>query len=129
MAPLNRLAWQYNVAIVLVHHFNKSGQVAGSAGIVEAARHVIEVKVKGRLRQLTVRKTNLIDHNVTPVYYVITGDSPFSHIEWITREQAECVLRTGQLPQQQQEQQPQKEQQPEPTDRSGQSVLRCLGFR
>lgn len=41
---LNRLALQYNIALVLVHHTNKAGEVSGSTGVAGSAVVVAQLK-------------------------------------------------------------------------------------
>lgn len=88
MEPLQALAWEYQIAIVLVHHFNKSGQVGGSSAVVEAARLVLEVKVTGDVRALHVLKTNMTKPSNTPIYYTIQGIAPRSYAKYLTETEA-----------------------------------------
>lgn len=98
MLPLHELAKRYKLAVVLVHHFNKTGTVAGSAAIVETARHCLEVHRSGRLRKLRIRKTNITRDDALCFDYYITGKAPANTIDIVTDKplepgQAERIAR------------------------------------
>lgn len=86
MEPLQAIAKRCNVAIILVHHFNKAGTVAGSQGIVDAARHVMHVQRANTLRQLRIYKTNLTDDDSPGMDYYITGQKPAITVRFTGRE-------------------------------------------
>ncbi len=85
MEPLSRLARDLNVAVVLVHHFNKTGkQLAGSQAIVDAARLVLMINRDGDdIREVSVFKSNLAKDTVRPILYVIEGISPRAHVRYV----------------------------------------------
>jgi RecA-family ATPase len=94
MEPLQALAKRCNVAIILVHHFNKAGTVAGSQGIVDAARHVLEIRRANTLRQARIYKTNLTDDDADLFDYYITGEKPAITVRFAGREsQADIKAR------------------------------------
>ena len=62
MLPLQRLARDYGVAVVLIHHTTKAGTVASSKGLTDACRSVLTVgldKARPEVRVLEVAKTNI----------------------------------------------------------------------
>jgi predicted ATP-dependent serine protease len=94
MEPLQAIAKRCHVAIILVHHFNKAGTVAGSQGIVDAARHVLEIRRANTLRQCRIYKTNLTDDDADLFDYYITGVKPAITVRFAGKEtQADIKAR------------------------------------
>jgi hypothetical protein len=85
IGPLQALARETGVAIVLVHHFTKDGAVAGSKAITDAPRTVLELQRdpnNPEIRAVGVRKTN-IAADVRPIRYVIEGTQPYSFARFL----------------------------------------------
>lgn len=79
MNPLRRLAQDTGVAVVMVHHTVKSGRVAGTKGITDAARMVLRISrlpSDDRVRVIHVEKTNIAADTVADVAYTLGGSFP-----------------------------------------------------
>jgi hypothetical protein len=90
MRPLQELTRDREVATVLTHHTVKDGSIAGSQGLLDAARHTLMISRGGRddppnLRVLTMAKSN-ISGEFPPLRYYIVGedeDRPNeAHVQW-----------------------------------------------
>jgi predicted ATP-dependent serine protease len=86
MEPLQAIAKRCHTSILLVHHFNKAGTVAGSQGIVDAARHVLEIRRANTLRQCRIFKTNLTDDDADLFDYYIIGQKPAITVRFVGNE-------------------------------------------
>jgi len=89
MAPLQRLARDAGVAAVVSHHLVKSGVIAGSRGLTDAARIVHRVTrdpENPQIRVLEVVKTNITGESAG-ARYTITGTGTDAKVTWVTREQ------------------------------------------
>lgn len=85
MRPLEHLARSRGIALVVIHHTVKSGRMAGSKGISDAARMVLRITRPDDtqpLRVITVEKTNIASGADT-VGYTITGDWPDVHVSYV----------------------------------------------
>lgn len=85
MRPLERLARSRGIALVVIHHTVKSGRMAGSKGISDAARMVLRITRPDDtqpLRVITVDKTNIAS-GADSVGYTITGDWPDVHVSYV----------------------------------------------
>jgi hypothetical protein len=54
---ISKIAERYNLAVLLVHHMNKSGKSSGSQTIIDAAHTVIEMKRDGLNVELVIAKS------------------------------------------------------------------------
>jgi hypothetical protein len=91
LRPLNRLAAQYNVAIVAISHLNKTGggnalyRVSGSLAFVAAARAsylVCKDKSDPKRRLLLSIKNNLAPECEGLAYRVAANENAIGRIEW-----------------------------------------------
>jgi hypothetical protein len=88
MAPLQRLAKETGVAVVVSHHLVKSGSVAGSRGLTDAARIVHKVardQENPRVRVFSVDKINIGADDAAPLRYVVAGEWPDTCVTWLWR--------------------------------------------
>lgn len=79
MNPLERLARDKGLALVVVHHTVKSGRVAGNKVITDAARMVLRVSLAAaddRIRLIHVEKTNIASMDAGDVAYTVAGTWP-----------------------------------------------------
>jgi KaiC/GvpD/RAD55 family RecA-like ATPase len=86
MTPLERLAKDTGVALALIHHTVKSGSIAGSKGITDAARMVLRVSratQDERIRLIHVEKTNIASNTGGDVAYRVTGSFPDVRVEYL----------------------------------------------
>lgn len=86
MRPAQLFARDTGAAVLIVHHVTKSGEVAGSKGLRDAARSLLRVEVDGqdaRNRVLSVLKTNVTKREQVPdVRYRIGGEGTAAAVEW-----------------------------------------------
>lgn len=85
MRPLERLARSKGIALVVIHHTVKSGRMAGSKGISDAARMVLRITRPDDtqpLRVITVEKTNIAS-GADVVGYNITGTWPDVRVSYV----------------------------------------------
>jgi hypothetical protein len=86
MSPLQRLARDTGVAMVVVHHTVKSGAIAGSKTITDAARSVMTVSLDEedtRIRVLEVTKSNIASRCDGAVRYVVEGEWPATAVTYL----------------------------------------------
>lgn len=86
MNPLERVAKDTGVALVLVHHTVKSGNVAGTKGITDAARIVLRVSrapQDERIRLIHVEKTNIANAGAGDVAYTVSGQFPDVRVQYL----------------------------------------------
>lgn len=86
MNPLERVAKDTGVALVVVHHTVKSGAVAGTKGITDAARMVLRVSTAAqdeRMRLIHVAKSNIASSGVGDVAYTVTGKFPDVRVQYL----------------------------------------------
>src|SRR5690348_56409 len=84
MRPLERLARRHGIALVVIHHTVKSGRMAGSKGISDAARMVLRITrpdESSPLRLITVDKTNIAS-GTDVVGYTVSGEWPDVHVSY-----------------------------------------------
>jgi hypothetical protein len=85
MRPLERLARRKGIMLVVIHHTVKSGRMAGSKGISDAARMVLRITRPdpgNALRLITVEKTNIAGGDDI-VGYTISGRWPDVHVTYV----------------------------------------------
>jgi RecA-family ATPase len=75
---LDALAVKFHCAVLMTGHLVKDGTIGGSAGLVQAARHVLlisRLKSNPKVRQLKIEKSNIGPDDLDPFYYTLTGSS------------------------------------------------------
>lgn len=85
IGPLQLLARETGVAIVLVHHRVASGKVAGSVAITQAPRCVLTIDRDPNnpaVRVISIEKTNVVV-DAPGIRYTIEGESPFSRVVFL----------------------------------------------
>jgi len=89
MAPLQRMAKETGVAVVMVHHTVKSGSVAGSKGLTDVLRYVYTVKrdpENDAIRVMHLDKGNNVGQTDDVRYTVVDGaEGP--RAVWLSREE------------------------------------------
>jgi AAA domain/MarR family len=92
MRPLQCVARDFGVAVLLVHHLTKDGRtVAGSAAVVDTTRSALLVAPdpdNPAVRVVGVHKTNIGAPETAPLRYRLSGDWPHTRIEWLEAETA-----------------------------------------
>jgi hypothetical protein len=84
MRALRRVARDTGVAIVVIHHLTKGGDIAGSKAVVDAVRSVLLIeRAEDGTRIVSVAKGNNVSEAAAPIRYRITGDGTAAHIEWL----------------------------------------------
>ena len=86
MNPLERLARDTGIALLVVHHTVKSGRVAGTKGITDAARMVLRVTratADEKIRLIQVDKCNIADDQCGDVAYTIAGTFPDVRVKFL----------------------------------------------
>lgn len=89
MEPLEALAADTEVALIINGHTVKSGAIAGSVALQQAARMVLRVsRDKGdtRIRRIRVDKSNISTDDVPDVAYTLIKDEPAGYVEWLRDE-------------------------------------------
>jgi len=87
LAPLQRLAKETGAAMVISHHTVKSGQIAGSKGLTDAARLVFTVRVDRENpaeRIMAPYKANICGTTVEQ-RFTIEGEGTAAHAVWLDR--------------------------------------------
>ena len=82
MNPLEDVARSKGTGLLAVHHTVKSGRVAGTKGITDAARMVLKVTratADESVRLIRVDKSNIANEGTGDVAYQIVGDPPRVH--------------------------------------------------
>jgi len=102
MRPLQALADDTGVCIILVHHTVKSGAIGGSKGLVDAARVVNFIRLNtdnDEIRELTTHKNNLARGDSAPARYVIEGDRPDTKVRYLVPDdESEAPPEPGREP-------------------------------
>jgi AAA domain/MarR family len=91
MAPLQRLAKDTGVAVVVSHHLVKSGAVAGSRGLTDAARIVHRVTrdpANPAVREFSVEKINIGADDLASLRYTVTGEGTKARVSWLWRSES-----------------------------------------
>ncbi len=86
IGPLQALARETGVAIVLVHHFVKSGAIGGSQAIVDAPRSLLVLERdpnNPEIRVLKVDRSTNGSSSARPIRYVIEGIEPYSRARFL----------------------------------------------
>ena len=90
MRPLQCVARDFGVAVLLVHHTTKDGRtVAGSAGVVDTARSALMVTPDAddpAVKVVRVHKTNIGAPSTAPLRYRLEGDWPATRVCWLDAE-------------------------------------------
>jgi RecA-family ATPase len=89
MEPLETVAADTGVALIINGHTVKSGAIAGSVALQQAARMVLRVsRDKGdtRIRRIHVDKSNISTDDVPDVAYTLVKDEPAGYVEWLRDE-------------------------------------------
>ena len=93
MRPLQCVARDFGVALLLVHHLTKDGKtVAGSAAVVDTTRSALLVEPDSdnpAVKVVRVHKTNIGAPSTAPLRYRLSGDWPQTSVEWLDSETAE----------------------------------------
>lgn len=87
MNPLESLARDTGVSVVVVHHTVKSGRVAGTKGITDAARMVLRVSKAvqdEKIRLIHVDKTNIASDSAADVAYTVAGKFPDVRVHYLS---------------------------------------------
>jgi RecA-family ATPase len=98
MEPLEALAADTDVAMVINGHTVKSGAIAGSVALVQAARMVLRVsrdKGDARIRRVHVEKSNISNDQIPDVAYTIVEDEPAPYVEWLKDESDADIIVLG----------------------------------
>jgi RecA-family ATPase len=86
MEPLEALAADTGIALIINGHTVKSGAIAGSIALQQAARMVLRVardKGDARIRRISVEKSNISTDDVPDVAYTVIKDEPAGWVEWL----------------------------------------------
>jgi putative DNA primase/helicase len=94
MRPLQCVARDFGVALLLVHHLTKDGKtVAGSAAVVDTTRSALLVEPdpdNPAIKVVRVHKTNIGAPSTPALRYRLSGDWPATSIEWLDAETADA---------------------------------------
>jgi len=91
MGPLQRLAKDTGIAVVVSHHLVKSGAVAGSRGLTDSARVVHRVTkdpANPTVREFSIEKINLDRDDLPALRYTVGGDWPETCVRWLWRHES-----------------------------------------
>jgi hypothetical protein len=89
LAPLQRLAKETGVTIVVSHHTVKSGAIAGSKGLIDAARVVYRVSRDAEnpaVRVIALEKSNVLGA-AGDLRYTLAGDGHGTRVVWLSRDE------------------------------------------
>jgi hypothetical protein len=93
--PLDALAKHYGAGAALINHTVKDGTIAGSQGLVDAARLTLMFAPVGKntpkVKQLSIYKSNIgpDSDDIEPLRYRQTGDTDETRrVEWLSELQA-----------------------------------------
>jgi RecA-family ATPase len=89
IAPLQRLAKETGCAVLMTHHTVKSGAIAGSKGLLDAARVVYRVakdRENPAIRVLSLEKSNVLGAT-DDVRYLLTGEGHDTRVTWLSRDE------------------------------------------
>lgn len=89
MGPLQRLAKETGCSVVMTHHTVKSGAIAGSKGLLDAARVVYRVrkdKENPAVRVMALEKSNVLG-DTEDVRYTLAGEGTETRVAWLDREE------------------------------------------
>jgi hypothetical protein len=87
LAPLQRIAQDTGVSILLTHHTTKAGAVAGSVAVVDAVRSVLVIerdKSNPSVRCVRSVKSNMGSQEPPVVRYVIEGEDMAAHVKYLS---------------------------------------------
>jgi hypothetical protein len=87
LRPLQRIAQDTGVSILVTHHVTKSGSIAGSAAVVDAVRSVLVIdrdKSNPSVRCVRSVKSNMGAQDPAVVRYVIEGDDSLAHVKYLS---------------------------------------------
>jgi AAA domain len=87
LAPLQRIAQDTGVSILLTHHTTKAGQVAGSAAVKDAVRSVLVIerdRSNPSVRCVRSVKSNMGSQEPPAVRYVIMGEDMAARVKYLS---------------------------------------------
>jgi hypothetical protein len=87
LAPLQRIAQDTGVSILVTHHVTKSGSIAGSAAVVDAVRSVLVIerdKSNPSVRCVRSVKSNMGSQEPPVVRYLIEGEDTAAHVKYLS---------------------------------------------
>jgi AAA domain len=87
LAPLQRIASDTGVSILLTHHTTKAGQVAGSAAVKDAVRSVLVIERDSSnpsVRCVRSVKSNMGSQDPPVVRFAITGEDMAARVEYLS---------------------------------------------
>jgi AAA domain len=87
LAPLQRIAQDTGVSILLTHHATKAGTVAGSAALVDAVRSVLVIerdRSNPSVRCVRLIKSNMGSQEPGVVRYVIEGEDNAARVKYLS---------------------------------------------
>lgn len=102
MRKMEHVARSKGVSFIVIHHTVKSGRMAGSKGISDAARMVLRITRPDEtqpLRIITVEKTNIAS-GTDSVGYTITGTWPDVHVSYVDAPASDAAIRPPTIEQQ-----------------------------
>lgn len=96
MRPLERLARSKGIPFIVIHHTVKSGRMAGSKGLSDAARMVLRITRPDEsqpLRLISVEKTNIAS-GAEQIGYTISGTWPDVRVMYVDApKEIDCESR------------------------------------
>jgi hypothetical protein len=87
LAPLQRIAQDTGVSILVTHHVTKAGSIAGSAAVVDAVRSVLVIerdKSNPSVRCVRSVKSNMGAQEPPVVRYAIEGGDNDAHVKYLS---------------------------------------------
>jgi KaiC/GvpD/RAD55 family RecA-like ATPase len=90
IAPLMRMAKETGVAVVMVHHTVKSGQIAGSKGLTDVLRYAYTVKKDPEneaIRVIHLQKGNNVPDPEDTRYTLTDGPHGAPRVVWLSRDE------------------------------------------
>jgi hypothetical protein len=97
MAPLMRMAKETGVAVVMVHHTVKSGQIAGSKGLTDVLRYAYTVRKDPEneaIRVVHLEKGNNVAQPEDARYTLADSGNGAPQVVWLSRDEL-TERRTG----------------------------------
>ncbi|MGB6455594.1 MAG: AAA family ATPase [Streptosporangiaceae bacterium] len=87
LGALDRIGRETGCAILVSRHVVKSGSIAGSRGLTDAARTVLRIErapENPAIRLMSIDKANNIADTAAAVRFRIAGEAEGAHVEWLT---------------------------------------------
>lgn len=91
VTPLQRMAKETGVAVVVSHHTVKSGAIAGSKGLIDALRVVYRIArdpENPAFRVMSLEKSNVLGAT-EDLRYTLAGEGHSTRVEWVDRDEME----------------------------------------